>query len=346
MEPSQWGVVPSITVGFHSHFVPPPVRACERLDILKKNENGRKTLTSQVKTFSCPKPVSRSGTDEGSSISSLIIAANAVVARANSVTPLRYRYAHDPPIKRPNCCHATRVGHCATNSSQYADKTVANSFESTGRQNARRNQNPVGVLWKWTRHCVAALLNPFIPTVASLSLKLNFTIMTLSLLHEIHNDRQDLLKRLIVLDQQEREILTGNTRLVDPVPLTFGKNVISWGNGKALSIGGKGYKLLKALYESNEMILDESAIGLLLCDNDMPNHKNFRETVRRTMEALERAKFPYRLLWVKSEERHERTGVLLKSGRPEVRRIQPVIIGVRLDARVASAKTSPDKRSA
>jgi len=159
--------------------------------------------------------------------------------------------------------------------------------------------------------------------------------MTLSLQREIHNERQDLLKRLIVLDQQEREILTGNMGSVDPTALTFGKNVISWGHGKALSIGGNGYKLLKALYGSDKMILDEPAVGLLLWNDDMPNRKNFKETIRRTMEALELARFPYRLLWVKSEERHEPTGAMLKSGRPEVRRVQPMIIGVRLDARQA-----------
>jgi hypothetical protein len=53
--------------------------------------------------------------------------------------------------------------------------------------------------------------------------------------------------------------------------LTFGKNVISWGNGKALSISGNGYKLLAALYGADDMILDESEIGLLLWDDDMPN---------------------------------------------------------------------------
>jgi len=127
---------------------------------------------------------------------------------------------------------------------------------------------------------------------------------------------------------------SGDKSFAETTPsLTFGKNVISWGHGKALSIGGNGYKLVKALYGSDKMILDEPAVGLLLWNDDMPNRKNFKETIRRTMEALELARFPYRLLWVKSEERYERTGAMLKSGRPAVRRVQPMIIGVKLDAR-------------
>jgi len=133
--------------------------------------------------------------------------------------------------------------------------------------------------------------------------------------------------RSIVAPQPE------NVLIEDTPPLTFGKNVISWGNGKALSISGNGYKLVKALYGASDMMLEESEVGLLLWDDDMPNRKNFKETVRRTMEMLEWAKFPYQLCWVKSEERYELSGAMLKSGRPEMRRVQSHIVGIRLDAR-------------
>jgi len=88
--------------------------------------------------------------------------------------------------------------------------------------------------------------------------------MTLSLQREIHNERQDLLKRLIVLDQQEREILTGNMGSVDPTALTFGKNVISWGHGKTLPLMTQTKASRYALPVGQSMMMPISRYDLLL----------------------------------------------------------------------------------
>jgi hypothetical protein len=146
----------------------------------------------------------------------------------------------------------------------------------------------------------------------------------------------DAMKRL---DERVSELLG---RLENPdkatgrrIPLAFGKNTITWGTGNVLYIKGKGYKLVKALYEAEGMSLTEEIIGEIIWDTDpekseLPNHKNFKVFLLRLATRLEKEKFPYRLLPKRSKERFEETEKM-QGNKPEVRRIQPEIIGARLD---------------
>jgi len=140
------------------------------------------------------------------------------------------------------------------------------------------------------------------------------------------------------LDERETELLTllqtpkkGTKR---PVCLVFGKNVIRW-DGGALAIMGKGYKFVKALYEADEMRLEIEALEALVWRDDMEEkgkivkQHTFVVALQRISEKLERAKFPYKLLPIRSKERHEI--MERKPGKkPTAKRIQSEIIGAKL----------------
>ena len=126
-------------------------------------------------------------------------------------------------------------------------------------------------------------------------------------------------------------------RLKSPVvPLMFGKNVITWGNGKALYIKGKGYKFVKSLYEVDKMRLKEATLDKIVWEGKV-NHRNFREFVRRLAEKLEKAEFPYRLKTVMSRPQIIRTGEI-RNNKPVLRFVPPEIIGVKLHATVNCGK--------
>jgi len=121
-------------------------------------------------------------------------------------------------------------------------------------------------------------------------------------------------------------------RPAPPVPLTFGKNVITWG-GSALPIKGKGYKFIKVLYEADKMRLKEATIGRIVWGRDKePNHPAFKEFTRWLAEKLEKAKFPYQLRHVMSKGNVKRTGKMRRE-KPIKVFVPPEIIGVRLYAR-------------
>jgi len=143
---------------------------------------------------------------------------------------------------------------------------------------------------------------------------------------EIHTVRR-------TLDAEESELLARLQRpkrdKERPIELTFGKNIISWGNGQALPIRGKGYKFLKALYFADRMRLKEETLGRIVWGNEVLNHRNFTRYVLRLAERLEKAHFPYRLIPAKSKERIK-TVENPNGGKPTKERIQSEIIGVKL----------------
>jgi hypothetical protein len=169
----------------------------------------------------------------------------------------------------------------------------------------------------------------------------------ISRLLEIHATRKAFVveetKLLAQLQESKNRGSKNNTSL--RVPLTFGKNAITWGEGQVLAIRGKGYKFVKALYEANKMRLKEDTLAKLVWEHKNPTHHNFKEFVRSTAEKLERAKFPYRLLPVMSKEKTEDTGKTHK-GKPLLRRVQPEIIGVKLENRKFSAKRAAKSKRA
>ena len=162
------------------------------------------------------------------------------------------------------------------------------------------------------------------------------------LLDAIRQERRELLlsqtkitERLIALDQKEQEILTGKVRTEKPVPLIFGKNVIQW-QGGALAISGKGYKFIRALYEADEMHLDIPALEEIVWNEEIGEgtkavikQNTFRVTLLRLSETLEKAKFPYRLSPIRSEEKTEVVERAVGK-KPITKRIQSEIIGARL----------------
>ena len=160
----------------------------------------------------------------------------------------------------------------------------------------------------------------------------------LARLLEIHTAR-------LTFDREEADLWArlqkpkGNTPR--PKELTFGKDIVTWGDGQALAIKGKGYRLIKALYFANGMRLKVATLGRVVWDNDVPKHRSFKEFIRKIAAKLETALFPYRLIPVKSREKVRNTGKLRK-GKPEKRRIQSEIIGARLDATKLGAKVVPD----
>ena len=78
---------------------------------------------------------------------------------------------------------------------------------------------------------------------------------------EIHTVRK-------TFDAEEEELLARlqkqRSDVVKPVPLFFGKNIITWGDRQALVIKGKGYKLVRVLYEADKMRLKEATLDKLI----------------------------------------------------------------------------------
>jgi hypothetical protein len=144
-------------------------------------------------------------------------------------------------------------------------------------------------------------------------------------LREIHSARRAFdVEESELLDQLQKIKSTPNK----PVLLTFGKNVITWGNDSALVIKGKGYQMLKALYYADKMRLKESTLDKLIWEGRV-KHEAFVEYVRRLAEKLEREKFPYRLLPARSQPKVRPTGDIRK-GKPILHFVPSGIIGVKL----------------
>ena len=152
---------------------------------------------------------------------------------------------------------------------------------------------------------------------------------------EIREERQALHARLVALDQEENEILTGTERTgKKPVPLTFGKNVVAWGDRK-MPLKGKGYKFVKALYDAKKMRLKGGTLGKRVWGKDKePQRHTFNVFIRWITEKLEKAKFPYLIKPVmrkgqvrQAEERRGRNNKPIKIYEP------PEIIGVKMHVR-------------
>ena len=148
----------------------------------------------------------------------------------------------------------------------------------------------------------------------------------LARLLEIHAARK-------AFDVEEGELLarlqqsTRNT--ARPTELTFGKNTITWGDGQVLYIKGKGYKFVKALYETDKDWLKVEQLGLLVWENELVSHNTFTVMLHRLSEKLASVGFPYRLVPKKSKIRVELTGEV-RGNKPVKKLIQPEIIGAGL----------------
>ena len=127
-------------------------------------------------------------------------------------------------------------------------------------------------------------------------------------------------------------------RTPPPIGLAFGENVIAW-DGGAVALEGVSYKIVKALYDANGMKMKEGTLGRLAW-GDEPTHKNFKERISRVSEKLEKAKFPYRLLPVMSKEKTVPTGEKYPNGRPKLKHLRPIVIGVKLTATFRIAKVA------
>jgi len=119
-----------------------------------------------------------------------------------------------------------------------------------------------------------------------------------------------------------------------PIPLTFGKNTIVWGNGQVLYIKGKGHELIKSLYYADKMRLKRESLGKLVWNNDCVRQNTFIVFLHRLSEKLEKAKFPYRLFPTWSKERIKQNGEVWKdrsgTGKPGKKRLQSEITGAKL----------------
>jgi DNA-binding response OmpR family regulator len=155
----------------------------------------------------------------------------------------------------------------------------------------------------------------------------------------------ELHSTIRAVDVEITELLTQLQRpqkdTVRPIELTFGKNLILWGNGHALVIRGKGYNFIRALYHANGMRLKEKTLGKIVWQDEMPDHHNFKEFIRKTAIKLEKTQFPYRLIPIKSKGRIHSTGKT-RNGKPEMIRVQSEVIGARLDATKLGAKVPSD----
>jgi len=150
-----------------------------------------------------------------------------------------------------------------------------------------------------------------------------------SRLLEIHTARK-------TFDHEEAELLARLNRQKitrrKPVPLTFGENFITWENGQALAIKGKGYKFVKALYEADKMRLKRETLGLIVWNCDLVRQNTFLVFLHWLSEKLERVHFPYRLIPIKSKEKIK-IMAHKERGKPVKKRIQSEIIGAKLDIR-------------
>ena len=143
---------------------------------------------------------------------------------------------------------------------------------------------------------------------------------------EIHAARK-------VLDIEQTELLArlknqGKT-IEKPVPLAFGENAVTWGDGQVLVIRGKGYKFIKALYESDKMRIKKQQLERHVWGKDKVKHHTFTVLLHWLSEKLEIAKFPYRLLPTRSKE--QIITVEHKEGeKPVKKRLQSEITGAKL----------------
>ena len=144
-------------------------------------------------------------------------------------------------------------------------------------------------------------------------------------------------RRAFDVEEDELFGLLQNTkkRPAQPVPLTFAKNVITWGGG-ALPIKGKGYKFIKVLYEADKMRLKIARLEKTVWKDDIQKGKtvavkqnSFIVFLNWLAAKLEFAKFPYRLLPTRSKEKSEDTGEIRKK-KPVKKRIRSVITGAKL----------------
>ena len=151
---------------------------------------------------------------------------------------------------------------------------------------------------------------------------------------EIQAERRQIADAVKRLDDREMELLT---RLQSPkkatkkhIPLTFGKNIITW-DGGGLAIKGKGYKFVKVLYDAKKMRLKEATFDRLVWNNKLPSHDAFKEYIRWLATKLEKAKFPYRLIPVKSKGQIKSfLNPNSDDGKPLQKWIDPGIIGAKL----------------
>jgi len=152
---------------------------------------------------------------------------------------------------------------------------------------------------------------------------------------EIQAEREKIADAVKRLDDRQMELLI---RLQSPkkatkkhIPLTFGKNVITW-DGGALAIKGKGYRFIKALFEADKMRLKREILGGIVWNNDLVRQNTFIVFLHWLAGKLEKAKFPYRLLPAKSKEKIKT--VEHKAGeKPVKKRFQSEIIGAKLGIR-------------
>jgi len=140
-------------------------------------------------------------------------------------------------------------------------------------------------------------------------------------------------------DERETELLTllqtPKKRSAPPVPLTFGKNVITWSGG-ALPIKGKGYQFIKVLYEADKMRLKIATLEKTVWRDDIQKGKiaavrqnSFIVFLNWLAVKLEKGKFPYRLMPTRSNERTEDTGEIRRN-KPVKKRVRSVITGAKL----------------
>jgi len=138
----------------------------------------------------------------------------------------------------------------------------------------------------------------------------------------------------------------------EPASLNFGKDVITWGNGQVLAIKGDGYKILKALYCSDEKYLTKGELEELVWDKKKLTEESegrfvkqdtFLQAISRLAEKLESVNFPYRVIKVESETKYEPTGKKFKRGGEKIKPLKPEIIGVRLIPTVNCRNVVSDK---
>jgi hypothetical protein len=167
---------------------------------------------------------------------------------------------------------------------------------------------------------------------------------------EIQKEERELSARLDILLSEGEKIIAGTEHTEKPM-LKFDKNVIRW-DGGTLAIRGKGYALVKILYESktemDEMVLDIATLEDTVWKDDVDEkgkalirQNTFRVALLRFAEILERAKFPYKLLPVRSQEIREITPNA-DGKKPLTKRIQSRIIGAKLGVTVCRQNVTPD----
>jgi len=156
-------------------------------------------------------------------------------------------------------------------------------------------------------------------------------------LSQIRKERQHLhlsikqaIERLVALDQMEQELQTEKKRAAEKtIELKFGEKIITW-DGGALPIRGLGYKFLQKLYEANEMKQTVRTLANHVWGNPLVRQNTFIVFMHWLSAKLEKANFPYRLLPIRSQERHVATSETFKSGKPKRKRIRSEIIGAKL----------------